>query len=56
MLDEHLKKLNHHAYCLETGGQDILPELLLTLENNFKFKALGNPDFWHFSFGTLVWG
>lgn len=45
-LKEFLTPLNHHAYCLETGGADMTESLSGILSENFGIKTHGNPDFW----------
>src|SRR3989344_6587069 len=51
-LPDSLEKL-HHAYCLEGKREFILNELLKFLENVFKFRTKGNPDFYYGDFDTL---
>ena len=46
-------EFSHHAYCLSGERDVILPELIRSLEKEFKCKTQGNPDFSLYQFNVL---
>ncbi|MFA6294874.1 MAG: hypothetical protein WC666_00430 [Candidatus Paceibacterota bacterium] len=52
-LNIQLKSLSHHAYCI-VGGDSIVNELILVLENEHKIKSHGNPDFFNRKYETFT--
>lgn len=52
-LTDHLNKNNlHHAYLIEGGHEEIVPEILEFLED-IGVKTVGNSDFLHVKFDSL---